>query len=292
VARIAADQEWVIGLDQLRGAGLTDRAVRGRVASKRLWRVHRAVYALVPVLSRRGEFFAAVLACGEGAALSHQSAAHEHSIRRHDHGPVHVTVPRTGARSRPGIVVHVSSDIPSDLKGGLRVTTPSRTLTDLADALTPTQLQLAMSTAERLTLVERATLITPPGRRAVTERPHLFTRSGNERAFFALCRRYDIPPPLANIDLGRWEADFLWPEHGLVAEIDAWHTHGNPRSFETDRLKDEFLDDIGLKVRRVTDVRLHGEPAEVARTVLRALGACVFVPGRDVTAWTRRAVAS
>lgn len=155
--------------------------------------------------------------------------------------------------------------------------------------MTPGALRLAVSTAERLELIVRDRLVTAPGRRRVTKRAHLYTRSGNERAFHRLLRAHGLPLPQANIGLGIWEADFLWPEHGLVIEIDAWHTHGNRRYFETDRDKDEFLDDIGLKVRRVTDVRLRENPTRVAATVGRALGACTFVPDRAATAWTLRA---
>jgi len=105
----------------------------------------------------------------------------------------------------------------------------------------------------------------------VTKRPHLFTRSGNERAFFGLLATHDLPLPVANVDVRGREADFYWPEHGLVVEIDAWHTHGNRRSFETDRREDEHYAELGLKVRRLTDTRLREDPDGVAATVRRAL---------------------
>ncbi|MEJ7891999.1 MAG: hypothetical protein WKF94_05110 [Solirubrobacteraceae bacterium] len=57
-------------------------------------------------------------------------------------------------------------------------------------------------------------------------------------------------------------------------EIDAWHTHGNRGSFEGDRLRDEHYEDHGIRVRRVTDTRLHGEPDAVAARVRRALVVC------------------
>ena len=293
IAELAGRQELVVSLAQLQELGLSARAARGRVASGRLFRRNHGVYSLTPQVTRRGEFFAAVLAYSPDAVLSHLSAAAELGIRRHDYGPVHVTVRRTGARSVRGTRIHASPSLPShavDVSNHLHVTRAERTLTDLADVLTPSQLQLAVSTAERLGLVDRDTLTTPPGRRRVTKRGHLFTRSGNERAFARLLRRHELPPAKANVELDRWEADFLWPQYGLVVEMDAWHTHGNRRSFETDRLKDAFFDEIGLKVRRVTDTRLHGQPVEVAETVRRALGSCEFVPGRDVFAWTERAV--
>ena len=70
------------------------------------------------------------------------------------------------------------------------------------------------------------------------------------------------------------EADFHWPDHALVVEIDAYFTHGNPRAFETDRLKDECFElELGLRVRRMTDQRLHREPDAVAAVVSRALSA-------------------
>lgn len=274
--RVAARQELTLSWPQLRDCGLSARAVQHRVEAKRLFRIHRSVYALVPTLTRRGQFFAAVLACGDGAVLSHLSAGAEHKIRKHDYGPVHVTVPRTGARSRKGIVVHVSRDIPSQLIDGLRVTTPARTLTDLADLLTPTQLQLTTSTAERLGLFDRAQHATAPGRRAVTKDRHVFTRSENERAFLRLCRRHGLPTPETNVLVGPWEIDALFRAQRVAVEIDAWHTHGNPRSFETDRLKDTYLDEHGIRVRRVTDTRLHGDPDAVATVVRRALGAVAW----------------
>lgn len=280
IVELAARQELTVSMPQLADLGLSGRAVRKRVQAGRLYRQHRGVYSLVPALTRRGQFFAAVLACGREAALSHQSAAYEHEIRRHDHGPVHVTVPTTGARSRWGIVMHASPSADTIIVNGMRVTTPARTLTDLADILTPSALQLAVSSAERKGLIDRDRLAPAPGRRRVTERPHLFTRSQNERAFFALCQVHGLPLPKANQDVHGREADFYWVEHQLVFEIDAWHTHGNRRSFEGDRLKDEHYEDHGIRVRRVTDTRLHGEPDAVAARVRRALVVRLVIPRR------------
>ena len=62
---------------QLVGAWASARAaIEGRVKRGRLHRIHRGVYAVGHMaLTRYGRFMAAVLACGEGAALSHFSAA-------------------------------------------------------------------------------------------------------------------------------------------------------------------------------------------------------------------------
>ena len=76
IAAIAGRQHGVIAIRQLAAIGLAQRTVSHRVAGGRLHRVHRGVYAVGhPLLSARGRYMAAVLACGPGAALSHASAA-------------------------------------------------------------------------------------------------------------------------------------------------------------------------------------------------------------------------
>jgi hypothetical protein len=76
VARFAARQHGVVSVSQLLAAGLTRTAIARRVAARRLHPVFRGVYAVGHAgLSNEGRWIAAVLACGEGAALSHRSAA-------------------------------------------------------------------------------------------------------------------------------------------------------------------------------------------------------------------------
>src|SRR5207247_11204601 len=76
IARIAARQHGVVTVGQLRAAGLDRNAVGRRLAAGRLHRVYRGVYAVGHAgLSDEGRWTAAVLACGEGAVLSHRSAA-------------------------------------------------------------------------------------------------------------------------------------------------------------------------------------------------------------------------
>jgi hypothetical protein len=271
VAALAGRQENVIARSQLRELGFSTSKVNRWVAGRRLFRRYRGVYSLTPTLSRLGEFWAAVLAYWPDAVLSHESAAHVHGIRRHAWGPPHVTVPRTGVRSKPGTRAHSSAALTSVVVNGLPITDVTRTLTDLADTLTPSAHRQAVATAERKELIDR-TMYTPlPGRKAFMDKPHLFTRSENERAMFALCERYGLTLPLVNQRIGTWEVDFYWPEWGFAIELDCWFTHRDPITFERDRLKDEDLDvNHAIKVRRVTDTRLHGRPDDVARLIRAA----------------------
>src|SRR4051812_5130148 len=87
-------QHGAISRAQLSSLGLSRSAIRYRVARGRLVEVFPAVYAVGQLpLTRSGRFMAAVLACGEGAALSHESAAVAWGIRRHPADQIDVSVP-------------------------------------------------------------------------------------------------------------------------------------------------------------------------------------------------------
>src|SRR3954470_16877965 len=107
IAALAARQYGVVTRAQLRAIGLGDTAVSKRAAAGRLHRVHRGVYAVGHrVLPARGAWMAATLACGDGAVLSHTTAAALWELRATDGAVVDVTVPSAGARRRPGLRIH------------------------------------------------------------------------------------------------------------------------------------------------------------------------------------------
>jgi predicted transcriptional regulator of viral defense system len=75
-AKIATRQHGVVSLAQLLSAGFSKSVISRRVARGQLHRIHRGVYALgYPGLFAHRRWMAAILACGDGAALSHRSAA-------------------------------------------------------------------------------------------------------------------------------------------------------------------------------------------------------------------------
>ena len=138
VARTAAVQHGLITVGQLRAVGLTGAAIGRRTAAGRLHRIHRGVYAVGhPGLTTHAEHLAAVLACGEGAVLSHRAAAAVLGLLR---GPA---PPETTVRAEhhlriPGVRVHRSRtlrDVDVSRFEGIPVTTVPRTLVDLAAEL-------------------------------------------------------------------------------------------------------------------------------------------------------------
>ena len=83
IARLAASQDGVVAIGQLLSMGLSRSAVEGRVRRGRLFPLYRGVYAVGhPAVTTDGERRAALLACGDGAVLSHRTAAVLWGLRR------------------------------------------------------------------------------------------------------------------------------------------------------------------------------------------------------------------
>jgi predicted transcriptional regulator of viral defense system len=180
IARIAGNQHGVVTAVQLASAGLSPAGITRRLAAGRLHPVHRGVYAVGHRrLSDRGRWMAAVLAGGDGAVLSHLSAAELWGIHRPVRRPseagrgevpdVHVTVPRTGGvRKRNGIVLHRSSTLIAHhctRHDNIPVTTPARTLSDIRALISPARFQRhsgrRSSSSSRLTRISTRTALAP-----------------------------------------------------------------------------------------------------------------------------------
>ncbi len=129
---------------QLAAAGLGPNAVAHRVANGRLTRMLRGVYRVGPIAAPYSAEMAALLATS--GALSFHSSAPVWGIRPPYDGPVHVTVTRA-ARSREGVKVHRSASLDAVVHNGLTLTTPARTLHDLAPVLSRADLERAAEEA-------------------------------------------------------------------------------------------------------------------------------------------------
>ena len=106
-ARCAA--AWGCCASSVARARLWRRAIKTRVEAERLQALHREVFAVGHArVSRQGRRLAAVLACGDGALLSHRSAAALWGLSRPWAGAMDVTAPvgRQGIHRRDGIWIH------------------------------------------------------------------------------------------------------------------------------------------------------------------------------------------
>jgi Transcriptional regulator, AbiEi antitoxin/Protein of unknown function (DUF559) len=291
VARLAARQGGVVSHAQLLRLGLSPRAIERRIAAGRLIPLHRGVYAIghdrVGVDGRR---WAAVLALGAEAFLSHASAADALGLRAASSRLVHVTVRGRGGRERRnGIRVHRPRALPDDevtTLRGLPITTPARTLLDLAGSgLRPKQLESALNQAEldlRLDFAELHELLARyprrPGTRALKAqlaayRGPVDARSRLERLVHALCAANGLARPLVNTVIEGKLRDFCWPQRRLVVEADSYRWHRTPSAFNDDRERDVELTLAGYTVLRFTYEQVTRRPRYVIRALKLALGA-------------------
>jgi very-short-patch-repair endonuclease len=281
---LAVAQHGVVGLRQLSELGFTLRAVKHRVAIGRLHPVHRGVYAVGRRdLTRHGEWMAAILACGEGAALSHDSAASLWGLSRERGATVHVSVARSADPRHDGIVVHRRLALPAaDLtrRESIPVTTPVRTLIDLGTRLPPWELEAAVNEADKLDLVDtdslRAAVDDRRGQRGVGPLREILDRgefvltdSELERRFLPIARRAGLPNPRTQEHVNGFRVDFYWPDLGLVVETDGLRYHRTPSQQARDRVRDQAHVAAGLVSLRFTHWQVSCDPAHVERTLRR-----------------------
>lgn len=285
LACLAARQHGVVTLTQLLTIGLDKSAIGRRVRAGRLHRIHRGVYAVGHThLSQEGRFLAAVFAFGDRAVLSHMSAAVLWRLLEPRGRRIDVTVPGSGARrSRKAIIPHRSA-LPEHyvtIRHAIPVTTPARTIIDLADHGRPRIVERSLDEAHFLRL-DLSGLEPIPGRRGagllasvLAQHAPETTRTRNdfEEAMYEVCRLGSLPRPLVNHEIEGYEVDFVWVAERLIVETDGWQAHGTRKAFEADRIRDAELTVAGWRVVRITWRRLERERCAAAAQLARLLAA-------------------
>jgi very-short-patch-repair endonuclease len=290
VADVAARQHGVVTVEQLRSCGLGPGGIEHRLATRRLQRLYRGVYAFGhQELTPAGRLLAAVLACGPGAVLSHFSAAVLWELLRPWEGPADVTVAgRTGRTRRPGIRIHCVRRLdPQDVtvKDGIPITTPAKMLVDLNAVVRDRLVERAFEEAQIQRLVTLDAVVdalersnghkTRALRRliATERRTATVTRSELEERFLALVRRGGLPEPEVNARLAGYEVDFLWRAQRRVIEVDGHAYHSTRQATTRDRRKDDDLEAAGFRVTRFTADQILRDPDDTLARAARAIGA-------------------
>jgi very-short-patch-repair endonuclease len=205
-----------------------------------------------------------------------------------------------------GLDIHQAAlrDDEVTVRAGIPVTTPARTLLDLAGVLSPQRLERAATEAEIRRLGSPTTLAdlvarypgrpgTPAIRRLLESRAigrHV-TKQELELRFLAFLDAHAIARPRTNVrvelDRGPKEVDCLWPEARVVVELDGYATHGTRRAFEEDRARDRALVVAGYRVVRITWRQLAADPLALAGQ-LRAITGTPGARGARRSAASRR----
>jgi hypothetical protein len=224
----------VITRRQLIALGFTPQAIKERVAKGRLHPVWRGVYAVGRrELTNEGLLMAAVLACGDGAVLSHESAAWVWGIVKARGQVIEVSVPGDRNPRRAGIRVHRRVAPKQTRHHGIPITSPTQTLIDLAPRLDATRLERAVNEAVNRDLVDpdrlgEAVKDTPGRLRTILDRDTFTLTDSVEQLFLPIARAAGLPKPLTQVHVNGFRVDFYWPELDIVVEADSLRFHRTP----------------------------------------------------------------
>jgi very-short-patch-repair endonuclease len=282
LASLAARQYGIVTWEQLDELGYTRAAINRAVSAGRLHALHRTVFAVGHQgVNRHGLCLAAVMFRGDGALLSHQSAAWLWGLDRMLELPVHVSVRWRGHGQRKLGLHHCPALREEDVAMTelIPVTGVPRTLLDCASTRKQYPLELAIDRAHRLGLLDVDAvdrLIDEVrghhGAKRLREAMNIyresgFARSGGEKRMLAALAEAGVSRPAVNTFVEGYEIDFFWEGERLAVELDSWEHHRGRRSFEEDRKREDDLTMAGIQVVRITGSRLKREPPQVARRI-------------------------
>lgn len=281
---MARRQHGVVTRRDLLKLGFSSTAIEHRLATGRLRPVSRGVYTVGwPLTDRKQGWMAAVLVCGEGALLSHGSAAALWGIGPEGAGPVDVSIRRHCGVSRPGISARVRPRLPErDVteRHGIPVTTPVRTLIDQATELAPNRLERMVNEADKHDVIDpealREALDDYAGERGIKPLRALLDRltfrlsdTELEVLFRPIAAKAGLPTPLTKEMVNDFEVDFYWPDLGLVVETDGWRYHRTASAQTRDALRDQIHTASGLTPLRFSHYQVKYEPRHVCDVLSR-----------------------
>jgi Transcriptional regulator, AbiEi antitoxin len=287
---------------RLLARGHSPEHIRTLVRRGRLVRIGRGVYVLAATANAfsatpEGQHVlraaAAVVQAGEGAVVSHRSAAVIHGIdlvRR----PSDVTIsgrPSGGRHATAGVHLYTTPLPPEHVtrKLGLPVTTAARTVIDLARTLTFADGVAAADSAIRKGFASksqlRALLATCSRRPGVIQARRVveFANGLAESVLESIARvAFDalgLPPPRLQVwipsasgePIGR--VDFYWEDYKTIAEVDGAMKYEDPSRARAQLLRDKRLREAGYQVVHLTWQDISIRPAEAAASIRAAFRA-------------------
>ena len=246
-------------------------------------RIYRGVFRLGANASLDAREMAGLLAVGDGAVLSHISAARRLGLDVPVDDSVQITVPtsRHVRKKLSGVRIWHSRDLlAKDIttRGPFRITHLGRTIVDLASVLDDACLRVAVDSALRqqtthFDWIWRSLWIHGNGRCGAKRLRKLLdkNRRGDERPDSALeslamqlAEKVGVRPKLhlEIVENGQLiaETDLSWPEVRLCVQLDGWRYHSSREAFVRDRARDRALVRLGWTVLRYTSQDVDGDP--------------------------------
>lgn len=278
-------QHHVFTREQAQEFGVSRHQLAWRVRNGYWQRVYPRVYADSPApLSRTSRLTAALLWLGEGAVLSHTTAAAEWGLQVPSDPQIHLTVPRRRPQRPPaGLVLHrctVMGDPAA--RGGLLMTSLEHSIIDAAAllrrrserrAVVADAFQRRMTTRRRL-LTELSGVLAHPHRAELLETIELAaggSHSVAELDYLLFFRLQGLPEPLRQYPLltpiGKLYLDLCLPDLLINIEIDGRDGHLSDSDRQRDLRRDACSVALGWLVLRLTKRRLDREPEVVAAEI-------------------------
>jgi very-short-patch-repair endonuclease len=277
---LADRQHGVASHEQLVAAGLSHRAVSRSLKAGRLRPMFRSVYSVGHAAVRReGWCRAALLACGDKSVLGHRTACMLWRFRHDELFPLSVIVPNNRGRKIDRVQVRRMQLGRREWMtlDGLRVTTPARTIVDMAGELSPREMRRLVERAQDLRRFDpnRIEIVLERNPRRPGCRPllHLIAllkpdadgaKSYLERLFLTLIRKAGLPKPGVNVKIEGRERDFVWRNQRLVIEVDGYAFHSSKQAIARDKKRDRELTAALWRPARFTYEEVAFEPAATA----------------------------
>ena len=293
--RLAETQHGIITREQAISCGMSPQAIWRATESGKWQRLFPRVFRVTAAASPWHQQIAAVCAwAGSGSVASHRCAAGLWSLEGFGPGPIEITCPRRLRVIRFDIQTHTARLIAADVARfrSLTVTTPTRTLMDLAGSMPVDELGEVVEDAlrRRLTTLERLTRAMErrgTGVRGISRLKSLVTELAGDLGpsgsrFEVLVRRLlvrsGLPRPVAQWAVhhqGRLvgRLDLAYPDFLVAIEAQSFRWHSDSKAWERDHSRWNALSRLGWYVRLVTWREIMDAPDDIVRDVREALAA-------------------
>jgi len=294
LSRLAARQYGVFSRAQALELGLSPGQIDRRITTRRWEAILPCVYRAggAPSTGRQ----AAMAAClwgGDGAVVSHRAAGVLWDLEGVSGSTVELWVPADRKLRTTKLTVHRTDELPRPDRthlGCIPITTPARTLIDLAGVLDEESLEAAVENGFRQGRVSERLLRAPldalggSGRAGTASLRQILDRRGEKAAalehrlevkVWRLLLRSGLPKPVrqqpVEVAGRRYRLDFAWPSFRVAVEADGFATHGGRRAFHGDRRRMAGLVSEGWRIVPVTWHDATARPKEWLQEVGRTL---------------------
>lgn len=293
VIQLARHRHGVVTREQATSLGATQQMIRWRVGSGRWTRVQPGVYYLnVTPKTWKTDVLSGALTAGVDAVASHRTAAILHGMEGILGTMIDVTAPFDDRPEPVGIVMHrTRRPIDRMIVDAIPITTPPRTILDLAALLKDRALERVVASALRkkiTTVDEIDEVVGSRGGRGVsgTRRTRRVLRhvaddvsgSNAEVDLGQLIRDAPVLTPIAQLKIPLPDGDnaypdFAWPDRMRIAEVDGLEAHATADQLAHDLNRQNQLLDLGWEIRRWPARLVRRDPQRVIQELTRFVNA-------------------